>query len=353
MKKKILFFLPSGTGGAERMTITIAKMLPLDSFDVKFVIVHRSLGTIINFIPKGYEIMQIPIHNIYCAGTLRLCKMIWKEKPDIVFGSLLYLNARLIIAAKLCGCKVVVRNNIGLSKVTSKINPFLVKLTYKWADKVIAQQEEMHDEILQYTKISTDKIVTLHNPLDIEYIELKSKEPSPYKDKGLQIKYVWVGRFNYVKGQDLLVKAFKHVVEKKQNAHLYLIGSYDPNSIFFKDIMNYIKDNHLEEHVHIMGFDSNPYRWVKYCDCYVMPSRLEGLPNSLIDAMYLKRPVVATKCIPIIERIVDDGYNGCLVETENIDGIAKGMVKALQLKDFKMTYKPASSDMFVSLFKNL
>ena len=70
-----------------------------------------------------------------------------EEKPDIVFSSLLYLNARLIIVAKLCGTKVIVRNNIDLSRTTHKINIPLVRLTYKWADKVIAQQEEMHDEL--------------------------------------------------------------------------------------------------------------------------------------------------------------------------------------------------------------
>ena len=65
-KRKILFFLPSSVGGAERMTITIAKMLPRNLFNVKFVIVHKSMGDIINFIPKEYGIIHIPIHNIYC-----------------------------------------------------------------------------------------------------------------------------------------------------------------------------------------------------------------------------------------------------------------------------------------------
>jgi hypothetical protein len=59
----------------------------------------------------------------------------------------------LILVAKLCGVKVIVRNNIDLSRTTHKINIPLVRLTYKWADKVIAQQEEMHDEIISYTRI--------------------------------------------------------------------------------------------------------------------------------------------------------------------------------------------------------
>lgn len=352
-KKKVLFFLPSATGGAERMTITLAKMLPLDEFEVKFVIVHRSLGTIVKFIPKGYEIIHIPIHNIYCATTWRMIRIIKREKPNVVFCSLLYLNVRLIVAAKICGCKVCVRNNIDLSRTASKLNVFLVKKTYRWADKVIAQQEEMHDEIIQYTNIPSSRVVTLHNPIDTVSIDLKSNEKNPFHDSGNQVKYVCVARFSQEKGQDLAVRAIKRVIPTIPNAHLYLVGNFDEASSYFKEIINYVKENHLEKNVHFVGFDTNPYRWVKNCNCYVMPSRLEGLPNSLIDAMFLGKPVVATKCIPIIERIVKDGYNGCLAENNDVGSIADKMIEALGLKNFKMTYQPADKNDVISLFSEI
>ena len=335
------------------MTVTIAKLLPHDQFEVKFVIVHRFLGTIVKFIPKDYEIIHIPVHNIYCAATLRMMRVIRREKPDVVFCSLLYLNARLIIAAKLCGCKVVVRNNIDLSRTLSKIAPFLVKMTYRWADKVIAQQEEMHDEIIAYTGISKERVITLHNPLDVKDIDKKLHAASPFTDKGSQVKYVWVGRFSYEKGQDLAVKALHLVINTIPNAHLYLVGKYNRNDDYCKSVFDYVEKHSLTDVVHFTGFDTNPYRWVKNCDCYVMPSRLEGLPNSLIDAMYMGRPVVATKCIPVVERIVKNGYNGYLAENEDVESIADGMIKALQLRNFSMTYCPASKADFINLFANV
>ena len=105
--------------------------------------------------------------------------------------------------------------------------------------------------------------------------------------------------------------------------------------------------------MHFVGYDSNPYRWLKYADCYVMPSRFEGLPNSLIDAMYLGRPVVATRCIPVIDRIVKNGYNGIVVESENVNALAEGMKNAPSLKDYDMTYHPATCEDFISLFRNI
>ena len=151
----------------------------------------------------------------------------------------------------------------------------------------------------------------------------------------------------------MLIKAIGKVISILPNAHLYLVGKYDRGSSYFNDINDYIKRHQLEKNVHFIGFDANPYRWVKNCDCYVMPSRLEGLPNSLIDAMYLRKPVVATKCIPVIERIVKDGYNGYLAENNNVDSIVEKMIAALRLKNFTMTYKPVDKRDIINLFATI
>ena len=353
-RKKVLFFLPPTVGGAERMTVIIAKMLPLDKFEIKFVVVGRSMGDIVKFIPMDYPIKLIRVWNIWLGGTIKIWNVIRKERPDIVFSSLLYLNARLIIASKFGESKVIVRNNIDLSRTTHKINVFLVRITYKWADKVIAQQEEMHDEIISYTGLPAEKVITLHNPIDIDYIQKCLRSDNPFPQKSLnQYKYIWTARFSSQKGQDLIVQAFEIVHREKPEAHLYLLGKYDENASFYKSIMNYIERYQLQESVHIVGFDSNPYRWINHADCFVMPSRFEGLPNSLIDAMFLGKPVVATKCIPIIDRIVKNGYNGIVVESENVEAIAEGMKMAPLLKGFNMTYHPASKEEMVSVFKNV
>ncbi|MBQ8453736.1 MAG: glycosyltransferase [Bacteroidaceae bacterium] len=351
-KKKVLFFLPPTVGGAERMTVTIAKMLPQDEFEVKFVVVGRSLGDIVKFIPKNYPIRLLHIKRIRYGGTIRILNAVRKEKPDIVFSSLLYLNVRLIIASRFCKVKVIVRNNIDLSRTPRKINILLVRLTYKWADKVIAQQEEMHDEVISFTNLPNEKVVTLHNPIDTTYIEdcLRTTNPFPQEAKD-QYKYIWAARFSSQKGQDLIVRAFEKVHQERPDAHLYLLGKYDNDSTYFQSVKDFVESNQVQDYVHFVGFDCNPYRWIKHADCYVMPSRFEGLPNSLIDAMYLGKPVVATRCIPVIDRIVKNGYNGIVVESENIEALAEGMKKAPLLKDFEMTYHPATKEDFISLFR--
>jgi glycosyltransferase involved in cell wall biosynthesis len=349
-KRKVIFFTSPEVGGAERMTITIAKMLDVEEFDILFVIVGRQEGNIVKFIPSQFRVELLKIRNIWDFTMLRLYKLMLREKPDVVFCSLIYLSVRVILVAKLIGkIKIIVRSNIGLYNLR-KMNYNLCKITYPMADVVIAQQEEMRDEILNNFKMCADRVVTLHNPIDTATIITKAGEPSPYRNDK-KPRYVWVGRISYEKGQDILIKAFQGVLSQQPNAELFFIGKYLDGDTYYQSLLTLLDELQLTEKVHFVGFDSNPYRWIKYCDCFVQPSRLEGLPNALIEAMYLGVPVVATRCIPVVDRIVDNGYNGYIVNSEDVLGMSKAMLEAPGLKDFAMTYKSASKEDFTELFK--
>lgn len=350
-KKKILFFLPSSVGGAERITITIAKFLDTEQFEVKFVIVSRRLGDIIKFIPKNYGIIHLSIKNIWCFPILRIYKILRKEKPNSVFCSLRYLSSRLIIAARLHKkINIIVRCENGLSNLRLD-HKLLMRYTYPHANCIIAQQEEMRQELIQKMKLNKNKIITLQNPIDIQTIEEKIKVESPYKIDDTSVKYVWVGRFAKAKGQDVLVKAFEIVHKHNPNVSLYLIGKYNWDCSYDKSIKDFIIEHKLSHCIHCIGFDENPYRWVKHCDCFVLPSRLEGLPNALIEALYLHIPVVATKCIPVISRIVNEGKNGYMVPTEDFNAMAEAMTKAIKIDKKTINYTSTPKEYFISLFK--
>ena len=348
-KKKALFFLPPGVGGSERITITIAKMLPRDEFEVKFIIVGKSKGDIAHFIPEGYGCELLHVNTIWEFVSFRMARIMKREKALFVFSSLRYLNFRVITAAKMVGgIKVIVRNDNTLEGM--RWDKFmLMKLTYPYADVIITQQEEMREQLLKKMMFSSQKVVTLQNPIDITTIDEKIEEPNPYP-VNLQINYVWVARFGEDKGQDFLVRAFKIVHDMNSDTHLYLVGKYNPESEYYIQIYNYIEENNLKDYVHVTGFDDNPYKWMKHANCFVLPSRREGLPNALIEAMYVGIPVVATRCVPIVDRIVKDGYNGYVVNVDDEKNMARRMGDSLLLKNFTMTYKPASKMDFIALF---
>ena len=348
--KKILIFTPGGVGGAERMSVLIGKLLPKDRFEVKYVVIGR-LRNIYNIMPDGYDVSCIPVRNKYMFSTLRIWWRIMKEKPDVVFASQSAYNPRVIRASLLAGRKVIIRssNMIGtyLKKTFKK-----VVASYPKANLLIAQQEEMREEMIRLLKVSPNKVITVQNPLDTNDIDALSSVPSPYPQND-QINFVNVARINHVKSQDTAIKALAIVKKALPQAHLYFVGGYNEKDDYYNRLKTLIANYQLEDCVHFVGYDKNPYRWVKHADCFVLPSRVEGLPNALVEASYLGVPCVATRCLSIVDDIIKDGQNGYVVDVDDVDEIAQAMLKAVTIKNCKMVYHPGTPEEIIKVFDSV
>ena len=234
-KKKVIFFLPKGTGGAQKMTIVISKFLSTDLYDIRYVVVgEKKVGDMTYLLNNKSSIDYINIINAWDFLTIKIIKVLRRYKPDIVFSSLMYLNIRVILAAKIIGnIKTIIRND-NMLHIMHCHNLFLLKLLYKKADLIIAQQEEMKLDLVKGLNLDESKVIVRYNPIDKDYILKNASLPSPYDDKDT-IKYIWTGNFavSGSKGQDILVKAFAIVKKKISNAQLYLLGSFDEKSDYF------------------------------------------------------------------------------------------------------------------------
>jgi glycosyltransferase involved in cell wall biosynthesis len=69
----------------------------------------------------------------------------------------------------------------------------------------------------------------------------------------------------------------------------------------------------------------NPYDYYHKVDLFVLPSRYEGLPNALCEAMVCGLPVIAANCSAGVSEVVEDGVNGVLVLPEDIDGLSAAL----------------------------
>lgn len=340
MKHKLLFFLSSGVGGAERITVTIGKLFDRSKFIVEYVVIRDAKDQISKFIPEGYKVHYLDITSPYFS-TFKFYFLLKQQKPDGVFCASPAFNSRLLIAAKLIGnIKAVVRNSNIFA--TERIDVrLLMKFTYPWAKAIILQQDEMKQELDYEIPSCKNKTYALQNPLDIENIIKGASMQNPFP-KDDSINYLWVGRIAPQKAQDVLVDAFSIVGRRLSTAHLYLVGGYEEKSAFFQTVYSKVEKSGCSDRIHFIGYDPNPYRWLNNCTCFVLPSRYEGLPNALIEAMYLGKPTVSTRCLPIIDRMIIDGYNGYRAEVEDVEGLADAMLKSYTLKSFDMIYHPAT-----------
>lgn len=267
----------------------MAKQLNKDEYDVVFAIIGNTFGEIHSFIPRQYPYQLVPL--------LRLEDYLKREHPDEAFCSLIHLNDEVIKASKkVGGIKVILRNNYNLSDVNSSLIE-KAKYAYPKADLVIAQTKQMKQELIDVCVVPEDIIIVIDNPVDLDYLDQNLRgAPSPYPNDGLK-HFCWVGRYDYIKGVDILIDAF--VKAKRQNTEisLYMIGSIEEDNPYYQSIFEMVTSNGLQNAVHFVGFDSNPYKWMKYADCLIIPSRSEANSNVLKEAAYLGTPVINT-CNP-------------------------------------------------------
>lgn len=354
-RKKVLFFTHAGVGGAERMTVNIAKMLPENEYEIIFCLVSwlkhgRGDSSIRDFIPADVSISEIIIRSQF-DYLRKLLKKMKEVRPDYVFCSTMPNNQRILILSPFISrCKFIVRNDNYLFTLP-RIKKAALSISYRFADLIVAQTEEMRDEFLAIG-LDRKKIKVLHNPVDADTIRYMAKEHNPYREYGDSVNYVAVGRFAHQKGYDLLVRAFAEVLKDNSNSELWIVGDHNMDGgIIRSGIEEYASINGFEHKLHIVGYTSNPYPYISNADCFVLSSRYEGLPNVLVESLTLGTPAAAFECIPIIGRIIEDGKNGYLAKPEDVSGLAEAMRLSSKLDCITTTYCPARKEQFTELFK--
>lgn len=354
-RKKVIIFLQGGVGGAERMSVFIGKSLNREYFDVKFVTVSKGDNgqTIKQFIPKEYEVV-----DLFNTNVTKLIKNIYlaikREDPEVVFSSVYFLNNKVIpMSFMFPKVRFVIRIENYLYTFNLR-KRFIMRCLYRRASAIIAQTQEMKDELVEQLHVKASKVVVFENPVDKESIDLKVADShNPFPNDGKK-HVVAVGRFAYQKGYDLLVEAMSIIRNKEVDVDLYIVGAN--TGAWYNHYVAIIRDIQrlgIIDSVHCVGFDNNPYQYMKYADCFVLSSRWEGLPNVLAEALYLKIPVAAFKCIPIVERMVRNGIDGFLAEKEDVKGLADAICKAMEIREISPVYKGASKDDYEELFKTV
>lgn len=352
---KALFFIQNGLGGAERITIEIVKMLISSNWNISMAIICNNYDSdtsrIESYIPKDVNILKV-VNSGQLKFLYNLYTTIKKSDANVVFASAMHINQRLLLLSPFFrSTKFIVRNDNYLYTLP-KLKQFTLSITYRLADAIIAQTEEMESE-LQKIGLQSSKIKMLHNPVNKSVIIEKATEANPYPQDSDKV-FVAVGRIAHQKGFDVLIDAFYLVKKQIKNCKLYIVGDiYYNNSIIYNQLVKQIAKLDLSDSVVFTGFQSNPYKYIANADVFVLSSRYEGLPNTLIEAQVLGKPCAAVKCIPIIERIISDNINGFLSDVDNHESLAYAMIKALNMKSIKMIYSSATPADFVNLFENI
>lgn len=132
------------------------------------------------------------------------------------------------------------------------------------------------------------------------------------------------GRLSFEKGQDLLLTAFKELNKHHPDSKLLILGD-GPQ---LGKLKAQSADLGIKESVFFMSHDKNVGDYYEAIDLLVLPSRSEGLPNVVLEAMSFSVPVIATR-VGALTEIISDGVNGWLVPPENPSLLANRICEAI------------------------
>lgn len=317
-------------GGAERMMVNILNHF-LANGDEVHLIIFKNIGTLKSLLHENIIIHDLGSLSVK-KGMPKCLREIYKIKPNIVFSGIGHLNIALAPFIPLM--RRVLPNTRWISRETNivslqnqeekypKIFDHLYNKTYKNFDVIIAQSEDMKDDLeLNYPSTSS-KITLINNPIDIKKVNKLSSEKIAFKFDGDKINLISVGTLRYRKRHDLLLKCLSKLPDIYT---LTIVGSgeEETNLKVFSHALG------LEDRVTFEGHQTNPYPYAKGADLFVLTSEHEGFPNVLLEANSLGIPVVAFACPGGITEIIEEGINGYSVRNGDIDAFVVTIEKAI------------------------
>lgn len=363
MKKKILFYIYQLVGGgAEKVMVEIVNLLDKTQYDITVITVIDCSSDIYllndnvnyDYIFKGkYKEDRLFFKLFKNASPEFLHKHLIKAYYDIEVAALEGIPAKIISGCKNKNTKKIAYIHADAQNIAWPSHRYKNKeqelASYNSFDNVIFVSENTKKKFAERFFLKENKMNVIYNPFDIDLIRKKSLIPvNDYKKKS---KYLFcaIGRLESVKSFDRLIEAFYIVWKKNKNIELIIVGEGRERNKINLLIQKY----GLSGVVKLLGYRSNPYKYLRISDCYICSSISEGLSSTVIESMIINTPIITTNCGGM-EELLDSYGNGIIVNNDIngiIDGIEKFLFNVKKSVSVK-NYKEEEVNLFKFSYKN-
>lgn len=333
MKKvKVFFIIPTlFQGGGERVVSELSLHFP-ENIETSIVLFENKIsypfkGKIIDLKTVISPIFFLRIYYFF-VRLMRFRNIVRKENPDYVISVGNSANILNLFSNK----NAVLRADFPISQTNKGFWGFIfkvfAKLFFHKASKIIAVSSVAANDLIENFGIKKEKVYLIHNPIDIDKIQTLSKEllEEEYKDIFSHPVVITMGRLTKQKGQWHLIKAFKKIRENISNAQLVILGEGKLEG----DLKRLVRGMNLENDVHFLGWQKNPFKFLARSKVFVLPSLWEGLPDVILEAMSCGLPIISSDCVSGPREIlapstdinkkakyIEDGEYGILVPVDN------------------------------------
>ena len=317
-------------------TVSSLDMGGMEHFVLRLVLSQRQVGmesSVMTF-KRGVLLqtahnMAVPVNLIDSKSkTLRIlkCLITFKRiKPDIVHAhnptslqyailSKLTSNSHIIITDH-AQTKGIIRNQ---SLIERYLTDIVVAVSKHTADKSTLQGKK-------------PGISIIHNGIDIKKYNIERIDIRNKLKLGDNFTAIMVASFTQVKGYDILLKSINILINNGFSFIMMLVGDgpeYNSIELLSKNL------NINKDYIRFLGNRNDVFDLLNASDMFILPSRLEGLPISILEAMSQRLPVIATNVGGIPELVID-GETGILIPPNDPLALAEAMKRMISDPDMR------------------
>ncbi|WP_339606484.1 glycosyltransferase [uncultured Roseivirga sp.] len=342
---KILFVRPTlGYGGADRVTVNLLQAFDREKFQCDLALM-RAEGEFIDQIPKDVQLFDLKCSSLWPMWK-PLKRLIVEGDYDVVYSTCGGASMPMMLAAWLSGYKgitVVSERNILFppkkSKAKRRLMIFIKAFLYKKATWVTAVSKGVAIECKDILGVPSSRIRVVHNPIVNKTLldGARKKVDHPFFNQFDQI-ILAVGRFEWQKDYDTLLKAFQKVTLVNNNVGLFILGK-GPLENHYRAM---VSEMQLDDKVCFAGFDKNPFKYMATANIYVLSSRHEGMPGTLVQALACGAACVSTDCPTGPNELIIDGENGYLVDVKDDTAMSERILSVLENHDLRSKFSIAA-----------
>lgn len=340
---KVLFLIHDlGQGGAEKVLVNLVNNMDRTKFDITVIALFGG-GVNEQFLRP--EIKYRSIFSRMFPGNSHIMKIFspellhrWfiKEEYDIEISYLEGPSARIISGcksnAKLISWIHVEQHSIKKLAFAFKSDKEAIKC-YNRFDQTICVSEFVKNDfcgILNYKGNAT----VLYNTIESEKVRTLGQEKEELLLDDGRIRLVAVGTLKESKGYGRLLKITQKLLSENYPVHLYILGEGSMRT----DIEQSIKTNNMDDAVTLLGYQMNPYKFVKNCDLFVCASFAEGFSTAVTESLILGTPVCTVEVSGMRELLGNNNEYGIVTENDE-EALYKGIKSLLDNQQLLEYYR--------------
>ncbi len=326
-----------GLGGAERLLVIYLQYLDRTLFEPRVCVMQiKNNNPMAADIEKlGIPIDFVSVKRLASLEALpRLLRYLRRTRPHILHTQLEFADTLGTTAAKLLGIPTL--STLHTADAPQKGEKSYRRLKLRWwilrhfTTRIIAVSEMTRQHHLHTGNLSPQKVVSLHNGIDLtRFAHISSTETASLR-ASLGIPHnahllITVAVLRQPKGIQFLLDALPDILNVVPKTYYLIVGDGD----YREKLEALATKNNITDHVIFTGARTDIPQLLATADIFVLPTLTEALPTVLAEAMAAEKPIIASN-VGGVPEMLDDGQNGLLIPPANPPALTTACLKLLQ-----------------------